>query len=76
MAGYCCSFPGCLLVTASHRCTEHEAFADARYECLFCKGVFDELAFYGCCSNCYSRSSIVRLLVDVATPQTIYGEVA
>lgn len=40
------------------------------YQCIFCKGVFGDLAYYGCCARCYSSSATVRLLVDVSTPQT------
>lgn len=39
--------------------------------CHFCHGLFEELPFWGCCGNCYSRSATVRLLVDDAHPQTI-----
>lgn len=74
MATYTCSFPGCFLVTSSHRCDKHVGFTDARYECLFCKGMFDSLPWYGCCGGCYSRSAIVRVLVDASTPQTKHGQ--
>lgn len=40
------------------------------FHCLFCRRLFAELPFYGCCSACYTGGAIVRAAVDEATPQT------
>jgi hypothetical protein len=68
MGAFTCSFPRCTASTDGHRCDNHRAFEDARVTCLFCRGEFDSLPFYGCCSGCYTQSAIVRILVDVAHP--------
>lgn len=41
------------------------------FECLFCRSVFEELPFWGCCSGCYTTREDVRALVDEAHPQTV-----
>lgn len=71
---YQCSYPACELATYSHYCREHRATVDERFTCLFCKGEFDSLPFYGCCGACYNGNSTVRVLVDAATPQTAHGQ--
>ena len=70
-----CSFPHCELATTEVYCRDHRAFDDARVVCLFCKGEFDSLAYYGCCTHCYASSSIIRVLVDASTPQTAHGQI-
>jgi hypothetical protein len=74
MMVYRCSFPGCDTATTRAHCRQHRVYEDARVVCLFCKGEFDSLPFYGCCSKCYTGSSIVRVLVDASTPQTAHGQ--
>lgn len=67
---YTCSFPRCSLSATRDYCRTHRATDDARVTCLFCKGEFDSLPFYGCCLGCFNRSATVRTLVEGAHPQT------
>lgn len=68
---YVCSLPNCDIATTKAYCHEHRADDDQRVTCLVCRGKFDSMPFYGCCSGCYSVSATVRALVDEAHPQTM-----